>query len=688
MTDTSATTALCEAVPNVSTADEGAVAILGRALSRADGVRLIHRTADPAHGRSVFTALGQPEAMADALVELGRRTRRQVDLRQHHGLHPRVGALDVVPLVSLAWPEGTEETAARDDLVATARALARRLAEEADLVTVLYGDADPAARQLPDLRRGGPAKLLSRIEAGEIDANWPVAGRADPQRTGVTCVGVRGVLVAFNVELASGEVGHARRIAAQVRESDGGLPAVRAIGLKLDDHRVQVSMNLLDHRRTSVERAFEAVAARAAEAGLDVLRSELVGCVPGEAWPEGLAERIREPAMSGAAAERRLLESWLPGGALEDDPGLASDHDEEGAGAEDRRLRLLDRPLPAAAEELRGVVAELGERPYRANQVLHAVLRRRCRSFEDMTDLPGDLRRQLDERVRLRLVDLDERAESEDGTVKYLWRLADAGEIESVAIPSERRTTFCVSSQVGCALKCEFCATGALGFQRNLTAGEIVDQVLAMLADGRQDQASLNVVFMGMGEPGYALEPVLQAVRLMNDPTGLGIGARHVTISTAGVVPAIERLAREPLQVRLALSLHSGRQETRARLMNVAERHPVDELLAACRAYHAATRRFITLEVAVMPGINDSPEEIAALTAFAEAVPSKINLIPHNPIPGFGVAEATAETVERVRASLAAGFRGEVLVRRTRGRDVQAACGMLHRARATEAAGD
>ena len=345
------------------------------------------------------------------------------------------------------------------------------------------------------------------------------------------------------------------------------------------------------------------------------------------------------------------------------------------------RLRLLDHLPAEATAQLREVLVELGEPGWRAKQVVRQAFVRRVRSFAAMTDLPVGLRERLEARVQLPLLSLVHRAQSGDGTVKYLWSVEGGGEIESVAIPSEGRISFCISSQVGCALHCRFCATGALGLARNLRQGEMVDQVVAMLADMAQEPPRLSVVFMGMGEPGYNMDAVVGACRALNDADGLGIGARHLTISTSGVVPAIERLAKESLQVRLAVSLHSGHQARREALMDVATRHPLPELLASCQVYHVATGRNITFEYAVMRGVNDSAEDARLLAEFAAQVPSKINLIPYNPVEGFEAPASTERDAARFRLELERHFTGDVMVRQTRGRDIEAACGMLHRAR-------
>jgi 23S rRNA (adenine2503-C2)-methyltransferase len=676
---------LLVATAGVSTAEPSAVERLARALARPPEVRLLHVASDEAQGLSVLTALGEVDPLLDALVELGHRAAERLDLRRHHAVKPRSGVVDVILLAAAAWPEHLDETRARAAAAEAARRLAERLAAEAGLPAVLWGDADRAGRDLPELREGGAGRLLPRLDAGEVEGFLPAAdGRDLRTRLGVACVGAHRPQVQLTVELATGEIGHARRIAARLREGESALPALRAQGHRRSEDRCIVALELPDPARTSPEAAWKRVAELAGLAGVALGRTEIAGVAPRAAWPEGLAERF---GAAGDPEGRQVLESWLPGGPLADEAGLLSDTADSLAsrgprGAPDVRLRLLDLALSDADAALRAVLEDMGERAFRASQVLHAVYSRRLRSFDDMAELPRPLRGELDRRVRIALLDLVERAESEDGTVKYLWALPDGAEVESVAIPSDRRTTFCVSSQVGCALRCRFCATGSLGLARNLTQGEIVDQVLAMLADGRRRDESLNVVFMGQGEPGYNLDAVLAAVATMNEPQGLGIGARHVTISTAGVVPAIRRLAAEPVQVRLAVSLHTARQATREALMNVAERHPLDELREACRAYHDATRRFVTFEVAVMPGVNDTVEEAAALAAFADSVPSKINLIPYNPVAELDVPAGTEGRAAALREALLERFRGEVVVRRTRGRDIEAACGMLHRHRA------
>jgi 23S rRNA (adenine2503-C2)-methyltransferase len=585
--------------------------------------------------------------------------------------------------------------------VPPARALAERLRREAGLWCVPHGALSARGRDLQDVRQGGPARMFRRIEAGELEALAP--DDASPERRasrGLTCVGAHGVVVSLSVELATGELRVARRIAGQLQLATGGLPAVTAQALRLAEDRVEVAMSLVDHRRTSPATAHEWVARLAAEEGVDVVRSELTGCVPAAAWPPGTGRHLAEPDLVGEEERRRLLESWLPGGALGTDPGLAPRDLPEPAAQPVPRpgarepdslpiVRLLDLPIEAQRRAIALQLQELGERSFRTGQVLSAIWKGHRRSFDDMTDLPRPLRSELGRRLRIGLLEPAQRAESADGTVKYLWRLPDGLEVESVSIPSARRTTFCLSCQVGCTLKCRFCATGHLGFNRNLSAGEIVDQALAMLADQGLSSDSLNVVFMGQGEPGHALAPVLDAVKALNDPAGLEVGARRITVSTSGVVPAIRALGDFPLQVRLAVSLHAADQELRESLMNVAKKHPLEDLRAACRAYHAVTRRRITFEYCLLPGINDGEVNARLLARFAGSVPSKVNLIPYNPVAQFPTEAATPESCRRFQRQLVeAGFGGEISVREPRGRDIEAACGMLHRHRGEQAAAD
>ena len=680
---------ILESVPQVSTADPRVVRELAATLARPPEVRLIHVGSDAELGRTAFTVLGEEAPLLDALVALARRCNELLDLRTHEGAHPRVGSLDAVPLIAL--PPAGRRAEARQ----AADRLVERLVNEAGRRCVRWDSDDEAGEDLSELRRGGLARLLRRIEAGDVDSAAPEDETEDDRlRRGVTCVGARAPLVELEIGLLTDELRVARRVAERLQESTGGLPGVRAWPLKRKDGHVQLLCSLVDLERTGIAEAWRKARDLAADEGVAPGASRILGCLPRAAWTEGLGELLGGTALPAEERERRLIESWLPGGERADDEGLLPDAlprgqgEGEGAPADqaeaptEPRLRLLDLPIGEARARLEAVITGLGERGYRTDQVLNAVWKNRRRHFEEMSDLPKALRASLEERVQVGLLEIAERQEASDGTVKYLWRCPDGGEVESVSIPSPRRTTFCLSSQVGCSLKCRFCATGYLGFGRNLSAGEILDQVLGMLADLSLSSESLNVVFMGMGEPGHNLAAVLQAVEWLNDPAGLEIGARRITVSTSGVPGAIAKLAEFPVQLRLALSLHAADQEIRESLMNIAEKHSLDELLEACRAYQAVTRRNVTLEYCVIPGVTDGPENARKLAAWAARLPSKINLIPYNPVEEFQTEPATRETCQRFRSAvLGAGYRGDVTVRETRGRDIEAACGMLHRHR-------
>lgn len=326
---------------------------------------------------------------------------------------------------------------------------------------------------------------------------------------------------------------------------------------------------------------------------------------------------------------------------------------------------------PAA---LATVLAELGQPPFRRAQVVAWLYARLAGSFGEMTDLPASLRATLDERFTLVHPALVERQQSVDGTRKYLWRLSDGVLVESVGIPAGDRLTVCFSTQAGCAMGCTFCATGRGGFVRNLLPGEIAWQVALVAADF--GTRASNAVAMGQGEPFNNYDATLGGLRLMNAKEGLGIGARHLTISTCGVIPGIEALAREPEQFTLAVSLHSAVQATRDRIMPGVRRWPLTALQAALIDYTQRTGRRPTLEFALIAGENDTPAEVAALVAFTRGWMCHVNLIPVNPVEGVGAARPLATRVTEVAAALAdAGV--EASVRVERGTDIDAACGQL-----------
>ncbi|MGB4440745.1 MAG: 23S rRNA (adenine(2503)-C(2))-methyltransferase RlmN [Coriobacteriia bacterium] len=324
--------------------------------------------------------------------------------------------------------------------------------------------------------------------------------------------------------------------------------------------------------------------------------------------------------------------------------------------------------------QLADALAALEQPPFRRGQLVAWLYGRLATSFEAMSDLPAGLRAGLAERFSLVHPELAEAQRSADGTRKYLWRLPDGVLIESVGIPSGDRLTVCYSTQAGCAMGCTFCATGRGGFVRDLLPGEMVWQV-ALVAEDFKMRAS-NAVAMGQGEPFNNYDATLAALRLMNDKKGPGIGARHLTISTCGVIPGIERLAREPEQFTLAVSLHSAVQATRDRIMPGVRRWPLKDLQETLIDYTQRTGRRPTLEFALIGGQNDTPAEVTALLAFARGWMCHVNLIPVNPVEGAGAGRPADARVAEVAAILsAAGV--ETSVRVERGTDIEAACGQL-----------
>lgn len=325
-------------------------------------------------------------------------------------------------------------------------------------------------------------------------------------------------------------------------------------------------------------------------------------------------------------------------------------------------------------EGLADALASLGQPSFRRGQVMAWLYGRLAPSFDAMSDLPAALRAGLTEHYSLVHPELAEAQHSADGTRKYLWRLADGVLVESVGIPAGDRLTVCYSTQAGCAMGCTFCATGRGGFVRDLLPGEMVWQV-ALVADDFKMRAS-NAVAMGQGEPFNNYDATLSALRIMNAKQGPGIGARHLTISTCGVIPGIERLAREPEQFTLAVSLHSAVQATRDRIMPGVRRWPLKDLQTTLIDYTQRTGRRPTLEFALIAGQNDTPAEITALLAFARGWMCHVNLIPVNPVEGTGTSRPTDSRVAEVAAILnAAGV--ETSVRVERGTDIEAACGQL-----------
>ena len=334
------------------------------------------------------------------------------------------------------------------------------------------------------------------------------------------------------------------------------------------------------------------------------------------------------------------------------------------------------------AEELKDQVSALGEPAYRADQVLDWLYQKRVRSFAEMTDLPQPLRQRLTEIFDFREPEIVRVLGSRDTTRKFLLRLADGSLIESVLIPaspalygqrSDRRT-ICVSTQVGCAYGCKFCASGLEGFSRNLRPNEIVDQILML--ERESGEKIDNIVFMGMGEPLANFENLMSAIRIINGPWGIGIGARHITVSTSGLAPQIKKLADDPIQIRLAISLHGASDEVRTQIMPVNRRYNLTVLLDACRYYVSHKKQRLTFEYILIAGINDSDDQAHRLAAIAGNLGAKINLIPYNTVEGLSWTRPSRNRQESFLSILRRhGVAGTL--RREKGHDIEAACGQL-----------
>lgn len=347
--------------------------------------------------------------------------------------------------------------------------------------------------------------------------------------------------------------------------------------------------------------------------------------------------------------------------------------------AEAPRANLLGMPR----SELEAFFLELGEKRFRAEQVMKWMHHQGVSDFAQMTNLSNALRDKLSRVAEVRPPPVHSQHDSSDGTRKWLVEVEGGGLVETVLIPDGSRATLCVSSQVGCSLDCSFCSTGKQGFQRDLTAAEIIGQVWLAIDSYNAFQAGngrvvTNVVMMGMGEPLLNFDNVVAAMNLMMDDLGYGISKRRVTLSTSGVVPALDRLAQVS-EASLAVSLHAPNDALRNTLVPVNRRYPIADLLASARRYIDAQRdskRVVTIEYTLMAGINDQPEQARELAELLQDFPCKINLIPFNPFPNSGYERPSGNAVSRFWQVLVdAGF--VVTVRTTRGDDIDAACGQL-----------
>ena len=332
--------------------------------------------------------------------------------------------------------------------------------------------------------------------------------------------------------------------------------------------------------------------------------------------------------------------------------------------------------------ELQEQLRNLGEPSYRAGQILDWLYKKRVDTIDKMTNLPRSLRSRLAEKLPLGKIEIVRVLGARDTTRKFLFRLIDENLIESVLIPASPalyggradRRTICVSTQVGCAYGCKFCASGLEGFSRNLGANEIVDQLIAV---GRATGEKIdNIVFMGMGEPLANLENVLRAIRIINAEWGVGIGARHITISTSGLAPQIRKLAEEPLQIRLAISLHGATDEVRNRIMPINRRYDIETLLSACDYYNAHKKQRLTFEYILIADVNDSDEQARLLSGHARRLSAKVNLIPYNNVSGLTWTRPSEKRQEKFLSILRAQDTPATL-RREKGHDIDAACGQL-----------
>ncbi len=338
-------------------------------------------------------------------------------------------------------------------------------------------------------------------------------------------------------------------------------------------------------------------------------------------------------------------------------------------------VNLLDYDRAALGQ----FFVELGEKAFRADQVVQWIHQQGLMDFDAMSNLSKALRQRLKETAEIRLPEIVWEQAAADGTRKWLLRLDSGNCIETVYIPETNRGTLCVSSQVGCALDCQFCATAQQGFNRNLTTAEIISQVMIArdaLRDEPRERVITNVVMMGMGEPLLNFDNVVKAANLMMDDLAYGLSKRRVTLSTAGVVPALRRL-KQVCDLSLAVSIHAPNNELRDQIVPLNKKYPIEELVAACREYmEGHTHRSITWEYVMLDGVNDLPEHARQLAKLLRGIPSKINLIPFNPFPGTKYQRSPDEAIYRFQTILMeAGY--TTTIRRTRGEDIDAACGQL-----------
>jgi len=330
--------------------------------------------------------------------------------------------------------------------------------------------------------------------------------------------------------------------------------------------------------------------------------------------------------------------------------------------------------------ELIEFATNLGEPAFRGRQLYQWIYARRTQNFEQMTDLPKSFREKLGQTATITETKIERVFYSTDGTRRYLLRLGDGREAEAVFMPEERRDTICISCQVGCAVGCKFCMTAQLGVKRNMTAGEIISQIVIVLnevyGEDNETPHGTNLVFMGMGESFLNYQEVMQSIRVMADPKGLGISPKRVTVSTSGIVPRIYEFASESVRPHLAISLSSTTEEQRNDLMPINRKYTLAELMKACREYPLDERERLTFEYVMLAEVNDSDEDARRLVRLLNGIRAKVNLIPHNPAPELPYR---ASPMERILAfqKILTDKDVPAFIRRPRGQDISAACGQL-----------
>ncbi len=327
-------------------------------------------------------------------------------------------------------------------------------------------------------------------------------------------------------------------------------------------------------------------------------------------------------------------------------------------------------------KELEDFVLSLGHKKFHAKQIYHWIWRRGVTSFDEMTNLSRELRAALTDKATVSLPDVVQHQVSEDGTQKFVLRLSDGKLIESVFIPDTPKQTFCVSTQVGCAMGCAFCLTGKMGLIRHLTASEIGAQVRVLAKSLHLLDKPFNIVLMGMGEPLQNYDNTMKAMRMLNEKEGLDMHPKRVTLSTVGLVPQMDRLAQEELMPNLAVSLHAATEEQRAAIVPPSKKYTMQDVIDACKRFPLSKRRRIMFEYVMLAGVNDSNEDARKLVKVLSGVKAKVNLLPLNAAPRIPFERPSDERINAI-ATILADRRVRVSVRKSRGRDIRAACGQL-----------